>query len=92
MSSFIRKACKTLGSAAIFASSLALAAGNIDINSATADELTLLNGVGPVLAAAIIEHRDLHGPFESVDDLARVSGIGPATISRNKTVITLGIE
>ncbi|MEP6758451.1 MAG: helix-hairpin-helix domain-containing protein [Actinomycetota bacterium] len=52
------------------------------VNINTADEPTLetLNGVGPVLAAAIIQYRTEHGPFSSVDQLDEVSGIGPATL------------
>ncbi|MFN8379307.1 MAG: helix-hairpin-helix domain-containing protein [Anaerolineae bacterium] len=47
------------------------------INSATADELDTLPGVGPGLAAAIIAHREAEGPFTSLDDLDAVDGIGP---------------
>src|ERR1044072_2481247 len=52
------------------------------VNINTADEATLetLNGVGPVLAAAIIQYRTEHGPFGSIDQLAGGSGIGPATL------------
>lgn len=48
----------------------------ININSATAEELDSLPGVGPSTAAAIVEDRDANGPFSSVEDLMRVSGIG----------------
>ncbi|BAU57263.1 helix-hairpin-helix domain-containing protein [Halorhodospira halochloris] len=95
MSTIIRNTYKALGGAAVVAgsiSSLAFAAGNVDINSANAAELTTLTGVGPTLAEAIIEHRDLHGPFNSADDLTKVSGIGPATIARNQESITVGAE
>jgi len=52
----------------------------IDINTASAEELTELHGIGPVLAARIVEYREQHGPFASIDDLASVQGIGAATV------------
>lgn len=94
MSTIIRNTRKALGGAAVAVagsiSSLALAAGNVDINSANEAELITLTGIGPTLAEAIIEHRELHGPFENVHDLTRVSGIGPVTIARNKETIAVG--
>ena len=51
-------------------------AGLVNINEAAAEELCTLPGVGEATAAAIIEDREAHGPFASVDDLMRVSGIG----------------
>lgn len=50
--------------------------GPISLNRATAGELTTLPGIGPVLARRIVDHREASGPFESVDDLLDVSGIG----------------
>ena len=50
--------------------------GKLNINTATADELMTLDGIGEVLAHRIIEYRDLHGPFQSESDLLNVSGIG----------------
>jgi competence ComEA-like helix-hairpin-helix protein len=54
----------------------------VDINTATAAELNVLPGLGPMLAERIVADRDQHGPFKDVDDLDRVSGIGPAIIDR----------
>ncbi|HEX8245025.1 MAG TPA: ComEA family DNA-binding protein [Longimicrobium sp.] len=54
----------------------------ISINSASAQELTRLPGVGPSLAGRIVAWREGHGAFRSLDDLARVPGIGPATVAR----------
>jgi competence protein ComEA len=54
----------------------------VDLNSATADQLDSLPGVGPATAAAIITYRRQHGPFRSVDALADVDGIGPAKLAQ----------
>jgi competence protein ComEA len=56
--------------------------GPIDLNVAGVDELQRLPGIGPALAAAIVDDRERNGPFASVDDLDRVSGIGPAKLER----------
>ena len=48
----------------------------IDINNASAREWSLMPGVGPVLANRIVAERRRNGPFESLDDLSRVKGIG----------------
>lgn len=64
--------------------------GPVDINRATADDLTRLPGIGPVLAARIIAARDANGAFASLDDLRRVSGVGPAKLAalRERVVVT----
>ncbi len=54
--------------------------GLINLNRATADELEQLPGVGPVLAARIVADREANGPFASLDDLSRVSGVGAAIV------------
>lgn len=53
----------------------------ININTADAQELTALNGVGEAKAEAIIAWREENGPFEKVDQLLEVNGIGEATLS-----------
>ena len=65
--------------------------GGALVNINTADEPTLetLNGVGPVLAAAIIQYRTEHGPFASIDQLDEVSGIGPATLEDLRSQVTV---
>jgi competence protein ComEA len=60
----------------------------ININTATAAELELLPGIGPALAARIVEDREKKGPFKSVDDLDRVRGIGPETIRKLRGAAT----
>ena len=52
----------------------------IDINHATAEELTALPGVGPSLAASIVAYREEHGPFGNLEELLLVSGFGPGTM------------
>ena len=54
----------------------------VDINRADTNKLESLPGIGPSLAAAIVEHRDREGPFRSVDDLLDVAGIGPAKLDQ----------
>jgi competence protein ComEA len=57
------------------------ASGRVDVNTAGQSVLEGLPGIGPSKARAIIEYRSTNGPFASCDDLARVNGIGPATVS-----------
>ncbi|HMJ35795.1 MAG TPA: ComEA family DNA-binding protein [Baekduia sp.] len=49
----------------------------VNLNSATAEQLDTLDGVGPATAQKILEYRAQHGGFRSVEDLGQVSGIGP---------------
>lgn len=58
------------------------AGGLINVNVAGPEELTALPGVGEATAAAIVEERERNGAFASVDDLARVSGIGPKKLEK----------
>lgn len=58
--------------------------GRVDINRADAAELQTLPGIGPVLAARILAHRDQWGPFSHITDLLEVSGIGVRTLERLK--------
>ena len=54
----------------------------IDLNFATKAELRLIPGIGDALAQRIVEYRTNVGPFRSIDDLRKVSGIGPKTLDR----------
>jgi competence protein ComEA len=54
----------------------------IDINAADAEALQALDGIGPVTARAIVDYRDGHGPFTSVEGLMDVPGIGQRTLDR----------
>lgn len=59
----------------------------INVNQASATELSLLPQVGPVLAKRIVAEREAHGPFLSVSDLARTTGIGPDRIARLRPLV-----
>ncbi|WP_204381398.1 ComEA family DNA-binding protein, partial [Aeromonas veronii] len=58
-----------------------------DINTATLAELTSLKGIGDKKAQAIVDYREKQGKFTSVDQLADVNGIGPATLEANRDMI-----
>lgn len=61
----------------------------LNVNTASESELTQLPGVGPSLAARIVEYRTENGPFQSVDDLQNVSGIGPSKFEKMAPFIRL---
>ncbi|MFQ6023888.1 MAG: ComEA family DNA-binding protein [Acidiferrobacterales bacterium] len=61
----------------------------ININTADAETLVTLQGVGEKRAAAIVEYRAKYGPFESVDELVKVKGIGPKTVEKNRDNMTV---
>ncbi|MDX2018238.1 MAG: ComEA family DNA-binding protein [Planctomycetota bacterium] len=65
-------------------------AAPIDLNRATKEQLEMLPGIGPALAQRIIDDRTARGPFRSVDDLDRVSGIGKKTIDKFRAKVTVG--
>ncbi|MFW6107092.1 MAG: ComEA family DNA-binding protein [bacterium] len=52
----------------------------VDVNAADVRELELLPGIGPAKASRIVEYRRAHGPFDSLDDLRRVPGVGPSIV------------
>lgn len=62
----------------------------ININTATPAELELLPRVGPVTAAKIIDYRQTNGDFSSIEEIQKVSGIGPATFEKMQGMITVG--
>lgn len=62
----------------------------IDLNAAEPRELALLPGVGSILAERIAQNRVRCGPFATVDDLVRVHGIGPKTLSQIRDICVVG--
>ena len=77
--------------AAFAGASRAFAASQVDVNSADARALAeALDGVGLAKAEAIVAFRKQHGPFETLDDLGRVEGIGPHILERNRDAIVFG--
>ena len=71
----------TAGSAPAPAAAPVPAGPRVNINAATASELQQMPGVGATKASAIVQDRTTNGPFASCNDLVRVTGIGPATVS-----------
>jgi competence protein ComEA len=61
----------------------------VHLNSASADDLDALDGIGPALAERIVAYREAHGGFRSVDELDEVSGIGPVRLEALRPRIAL---
>ncbi|MEC9464758.1 MAG: helix-hairpin-helix domain-containing protein [Myxococcota bacterium] len=61
----------------------------LDLNSVTAEELTLVRGIGPKLSEAIVSHRMKFGAFGSLDELTRVHGIGHAKVAHLRAVVAV---
>lgn len=62
----------------------------INLNTATAEQLTDVPGIGTALASRIVEFRDQNGPFERVDDLLKVRGIGERSLEKLRPYVTVG--
>lgn len=61
----------------------------VSLNQATASDLEGLPGVGPVLAGRIVDWREAHGPFRSIDELDEVSGIGSALLEQLRPLVRM---
>jgi len=72
------------------ASKAASAAQTVNINTASAAEFETLRGIGPKLAARIVEYRQKNGPFKKVEDLMNVQGLGEKNFLKLKPQLTVG--
>jgi competence protein ComEA len=61
----------------------------VNLNTANAQQLDVLPGIGPATAATIIKDREAHGPFRSVNDLGRVRGIGDSKLEQLRGLVTV---
>jgi competence protein ComEA len=64
----------------------------LDLNTTTALDLEALPGVGPALAQRIVDYRRTHGPFQKIDDLEQVSGIGPKKLAQIKPYVCIDAQ
>lgn len=65
------------------------AAEPVNLNAASAEALAAgMVGIGPAKAQAIVDYREAHGPFKTVDDLLQIKGIGAAILDKNRDRVT----
>ena len=89
LSGAARTAVPTTGFRVLPAGSTATPSGDqININTASAEQLETLPGIGPTIAQNIVTYRIAHGPFAHIEDIMNVAGIGPATFDNIKDLIT----
>ena len=84
------KIIKSLFLFVLLSVSNALLAAQVNINTADAETLAKeLSGIGQSKATAIVAYREQNGPYEKIEDLARVKGIGKSTVEKNRPLIIL---
>ena len=66
------------------------AAGALDINVASVEDLMTVQGIGQVIAQRIVEFREKNGPYKSVDDLLKVQGIGEKSLAKIRDRLSVG--
>ena len=64
----------------------------VDINTADAEKLASLPGIGASIAQRIVDYRKEHGPFKSVDELVNVRGVGDKLLARLRDRLTVGTK
>lgn len=62
----------------------------MNVNTATAEQLQLVPGIGPVTAEKILQMRKSYGAFKSVDDLLAIRGLGPKRLDKMRKYLTVG--
>lgn len=62
----------------------------VDINTATVEELEAIKGIGPGKANAIVEYRQVNGPFSSINDLSKVKGFSATSVEKFKGELSVG--
>lgn len=89
----IFSACLALGALSVQATDAPVPTNSeikaVNINTATAEQLSQLDGIGKAKAEAIILYRQQHGQFKSVDDITQVKGIGKAILDKNRSMLAL---
>ena len=79
-----------LSAGAVVEAAKPLPAGKVNLNTATVSQLEDLPGIGPSLAARIVEHRQKNGAFKSVEDVMAVKGIGEKNFSKIQGYLSVG--
>jgi competence protein ComEA len=79
-----------IGSSGLFETPTPVPGDPVNINTADLALLDTLPGVGPTTAQRIIDYREANGPFQIVDDLLKVPGIGPVTLDALRPLVTVG--
>ncbi|MCG2786331.1 MAG: ComEA family DNA-binding protein [Anaerolineae bacterium] len=79
-----------IGSGGLFLTPTPISGDPVNINTADLTLLDTLPGIGPTTAQRIIDYREANGPFQIVDDLLKVPGIGPATLDRLRLLVIVG--
>ncbi len=78
------QAAETSTAAAPAVKAVAPAAGNINVNAASVEQLATVKGLGPKKAQAIVDYRQKNGNFKTLDDLSQVPGIGDKLLASIK--------
>lgn len=64
----------------------------VDLNDASTEALQALDGIGPALSDRIVEYRSTQRPFQRVEELQRVRGIGPKTLAELRPLVTVSTD